>query len=54
MILQCRESGEIEVEIIDYGIAKSLRNLTSDSKYLKSKGHFGTKGMKHREIVFDL
>ena len=45
MILQHRDSDEIEVEIIDYGIAKSLRNLSSDSKYLKSKGHFGTKGM---------
>lgn len=53
MILQNRESSEIEVEIIDYGIAKSLRNLSSDSKYLKSKGHFGTKGYVAPELMLE-
>ena len=44
MILQNNKTDEIDVEIIDYGIAKSIKNLKSDEKFLKSKGHFGTKG----------
>jgi len=51
MILQNAETNEIEVEIIDYGIAKSIRNLSSDAKYLKSKGHFGTKGYVAPELM---
>ena len=42
---------QLEVEIIDYGIAKSLRNLSSDRKYLRSKGHFGTKGYVAPELM---
>ena len=51
MILQNHKSDEIEVEIIDYGIAKSIRNLSSDAKFLKSKGHFGTKGYVAPELM---
>eukprot|EP01083_Nonionella_stella_P060880 158772_1 len=51
MILQSNTSDDIEVEIIDYGIAKSIRNLSSDAKYLKSKGHFGTKGYVAPELM---
>lgn len=51
MILQDRSTKRVEVEIIDFGIAKSLRNLSSDSKYLKSKGHFGTKGYVAPELM---
>ena len=35
---------DIDVELIDYGISKSLRKLSSDHKFLRAKGHFGTKG----------
>ena len=53
MILEANDSDEIEVELIDYGIAKSIRKLSSDNKFLKSKGHFGTKGYVAPELMRD-
>eukprot|EP00484_Ammonia_sp_Unknown_P017330 CAMPEP_0197034492 /NCGR_PEP_ID=MMETSP1384-20130603/12597_1 /TAXON_ID=29189 /ORGANISM="Ammonia sp." /LENGTH=860 /DNA_ID=CAMNT_0042464433 /DNA_START=338 /DNA_END=2920 /DNA_ORIENTATION=- len=51
IILQSNKSDEIEVEIVDYGIAKSIRNLSDDRKFLRSKGHFGTKGYVAPELM---
>merc|ERR1712176_1317332 len=49
MILQ--DGSDIEVKLIDFGLAKSLRHLSTDSRFLKSKGHFGTKGYVAPELM---
>merc|ERR1719410_2643845 len=49
MILQ--NGSDIEVEISDSGVAQSLCNLPPGSRYLKSKGHFGTTGYVAPELI---
>jgi len=54
IVLQSKAGGaelQVAVEIIDYGIAKSIRNLSCDTRYLKSSGHFGTKGYVAPELM---
>lgn len=47
MIFRDDLTDEIEVELIDYGVAQSLQSLkgiVGGDQYLKSPHHFGTKG----------
>lgn len=46
-VMLLSNDGSLDVvgcELIDYGIAKSLKNLSSHEEYIVGKGHFGTKG----------
>ena len=44
MIFRDDLTDEIEVELIDYGVAQSLHGIVGGDQYLKSPHHFGTKG----------
>ena len=44
MIFRDDLTDDIEVELIDYGVAQSLHGIVGGDQYLKTPHHFGTKG----------
>jgi len=49
-IILLHDCDGVDVELIDYGIAKSLRHLSADDRFLQTKGHFGTTGYVAPEL----
>jgi len=51
MIFRDDLTNDIEVELIDYGVAQSLHGIDGGDQYFKCSHHFGTKGYIAPELI---